>query len=103
MSHILEENGVLAEFTNVLTDTRGMGRHRLATVSVSGLTEADPEFAFTPGNVALKRLDAVMVIPIGDYCQGHWNGSQSNPKIHFDLFPDSHTFKVQLMVWGTAA
>jgi hypothetical protein len=103
MSTLVKTNEAAVEFTNILTDTKGMGRQRLATVVVSGLTEANPEISFTPGNLALKRLDAVMIIPIGDYCQAYWNGSQSNPKIHFDLFPDSHTFTVHVMGWGTAA
>jgi len=90
----------LVEVTNIINDANGLARQRCVTIKVTGLDPANPEIKFTPGQLALVRIDSLLVIPYKSYSEGYWNGDKKSPTIHFDLFPDQDSFEVQVMVWG---
>jgi hypothetical protein len=85
---------------NLLNDATGLARQRCVTMRITGLTEANPEISLTPGQLALVRVDSLLIIPFGSYCEAFWNGDKKQPKIHFNVFPDQDSFDIQVMVWG---
>src|SRR5690349_9220445 len=89
------------EGVNMMTETTGLTRQRLITFRVNNLNPKNPVVPFSPGRVALTRIDSALVIPYGAYVEAYWNKNKKEPEIIFDSYPEGKSFEFQLMVWGT--
>ena len=83
-----------------INDSNGMARQRAVTFRVTGLDDRNPVVKLSAGELALIRVDALMVLPHKSYVQAYWDGDRKNPGIHFELWPEADSFEFTAMAWG---
>ena len=72
--------------------------HRFINMTVTELSEKNPEISIDIGKLAVKSITNITPQPLGDHFSVVWDGDKLNPKLRFDGQPDSATVRIE--VWG---
>lgn len=83
------------------------GSHKIADLTIGGLTPENPEVEVPVGKVGMKRVTHLDPQPIGEPFRVAWDGNSGsvegeNPRLRFDEWPATPDGDVQVRVelWG---